>query len=73
MIFGDSKGFLGLLRDFLDFQGSLGFLLDSQGSSDFFSRFFGMVYEIFASDTPLAINVIQFLLNYKFAENSTEN
>ena len=41
MFFGDSKGFLGHLRDFLDFQGSLGFSLNSQGSSDFFSRFLG--------------------------------
>ena len=41
MFFGDSKGFLGHLRDFLDFQGSLGFSLNSQGSSDFFPRFLG--------------------------------
>ena len=49
MIFGDSKGF------FRTFKGFFGFSLDSQGSSDFFS-IFGMVYEIFASDTPLGLS-----------------
>ena len=55
MIFGDSKGFLGLLRDFWIFRDLWDFHSILRDLGIFFS-IFGMVYEIFTSDTPLVQN-----------------